>query len=244
MADRAPGGTIVEVNFDRVRQEISWWLDDQAAAGVGRVAALERLAVEASTSSGSVGAFLAGREAMSPARAERILDALGYRGGVQRSRETGRLLPLAIRSRYAGDGRARQPGETGRLKKLEYSNAKLSEQQLRAIHRLHIDGGLSLREICRRGWEEWGFASESAAVNSVSSRLRSMGLRLRPRAEATALANRSRPGVTKPAHLTRNEWRRQQRAVRRATDPAFRAEEAARLAALHQRERQTNEEDA
>lgn len=217
----------VEVDFGRLRQEIRWHLEAQDGEH-----AVERVAVDAHTTERTVRRILAG-ESCSAELAGRLLDAIGYRDGPRRSPETGRLLPVVIRSRYPVDGRRRQPGEKGRIKKVDFANARLTEKQLRAVHRLHLEGGLSLREICRRGWQAWGYASPHAALNSVSNRLRSVGLAVRSQSEATAAANRLR-GDRLPGE-DRNAARRRRRAVLRATDPAFRAAELERLAALHSR---------
>jgi hypothetical protein len=226
----------VEVNFPRLRQELEWALEPLALE-LGRERALERVAIDAGCPVRRLRAILAG-EGCTTERAGRLLDAIGYRDGPRRNPVgPGYMLPLVIRSRYVVDGRRRQPGERGRIKKVDWKGAKLTERQLRAVYRLHIEGGLSLREIARRGFEAWGCSTAKSASQMLSARLRSMGLEPRPQGEATAKANQERPGVVKPPELSKNEWRRQLRAERRRVDPEFRRGELERIAGLRERER-------
>lgn len=44
---------------------------------------------------------------------------------------------------------------------------KLSDDQLRALHRFHADGGLSIRELGRRVWEKAGYASWESAAHGI-----------------------------------------------------------------------------
>lgn len=223
----------VEVNFERLRQELEWAIAELALE-LGRERAIERVAIDAGAPPRRVRAVLAG-ERCSLERAERLLDAIGYRDGPRRNPEgPGYFLPLVIRSRFVVDGRRRQPGETGRIKKIDFANAKLTEVQLRAVYRLHVDGGLSLRELGRRGWRVWGCPSAKSAGQMLSSRLRELGLTPRDRATATAKSNRERG--TKPPELTKNEWRRLVRAELRRSSVEFRAGELERLASLRRRE--------
>jgi hypothetical protein len=115
---------------------------------------------------------------------------------------------MVIRSSYDIDGRKRQPGETGRIKKVDFTNAKLTERQLRAVYRLHIDGGHSLRAIARAGWEQWGYASPNAALNSLSDRLRSIGLKPRNRIEATIKASTTHGRGSRKDKAAYKRWHR------------------------------------
>lgn len=223
------------VNLERLRQELSWALDELELELGGREVALERVAVDADTSPRRLRALLAG-ESCSVYYADRVLDAIGYRDGPRRHPETGRLLPLVVRSAFVVDGRRRQPGETGRVRRRRV-DSRLTVEQVRAAHRLHVEGGLSLRELSRRGFEAWGYSSPQSALNCLVDALELAGLPTRSQGAATAKANRERPGVRKPAHLTKNEFRRLERAMLREVDPEFRRQERERLDALHEAER-------
>lgn len=67
--------------------------------------------------------------------------------------------------------------------------AKLTDDQLQAVYLLHMNAGLSLRELARQGWNTWGYSSEKSALNALSSNLRRMGLEPRNRIEATVKAS-------------------------------------------------------
>lgn len=90
--------------------------------------------------------------------------------------------------------------------------ARVTEAQLRALHLVHVQQGLSIRELGRRIWERVGYASEKSAANSISAGWKRLGLRARPKSEATALANVQRrtpgsPGVSDRAAHKR--WARE-----------------------------------
>jgi hypothetical protein len=103
------------------------------------------------------------------------------------------------------DGRYRV-GNEPRVKRLSKASL-LTREQIHAIHRLHIEGGHSVRSIVRAGWRTWGYANERSATNAVFGLLASFGLKCRPRAEATVMANRQRmmrlPGESKNAFKAR-----------------------------------------
>jgi hypothetical protein len=80
------------------------------------------------------------------------------------------------------------PGEvyTGRRRGKPYGvYGKLTDDELRALNRLHLEGGLSIRELGRRIWERKGYASAASAGSSISYGFRRMGLASRDRVEAT-----------------------------------------------------------
>jgi hypothetical protein len=61
------------------------------------------------------------------------------------------------------------------------SDARLSEEQVRAVWRAHALGGLSLKEIARRGFESWGYASAHSCEVSLLRLLERAGLPRRDR---------------------------------------------------------------
>lgn len=113
---------------------------------------------------------------------------------------------------------------------------RLTTEQVHAAHRLHL-AGMSIRELGRQLYERHGYASAHSCATALCEAFARHSLEARDRAEAAAAANRARPGVDKLPGETKNEARRRRRARLRATDPAFRRSELARLAELHLRDR-------
>ena len=109
---------------------------------------------------------------------------------------------------------------------------KLSAEQVRAAHRLHLEGGLSIRELGRLLFERYGYASAKSCAQALSAAFRRDGLERRDRIAAVQLVNDSRGYVR---GRSKRERRRQLRAELRASSPEFRAQEQARLAALRER---------
>lgn len=107
---------------------------------------------------------------------------------------------------------------------------RLTAAQVTAAHRLHIDGGLSLRELGRQLHAKLGYSSAHSCAMALSAAFKRDGLERRTRAEAVHLANEARGYVR---GRSARERRRALRASLRATDPAYRAEEQARLQRLH-----------
>lgn len=66
---------------------------------------------------------------------------------------------------------------------------RLTDDQVRAAHRLHIDGGLSIRELGRRLYGQYGYASPHACANRLSDYFMLLGLPRRGRIEATIAAS-------------------------------------------------------
>lgn len=120
--------------------------------------------------------------------------------------------PPLLRHRPAAghvSAKVRLPGERRRIKRLSKS-ARLTREQVFAVHKLHIDGGLSMREIARRGYEQWGYASEKSCLSSLCDLLASYGLERRDRIEATIAAS------TTHGHGARNNKAAYKRWHRRA----------------------------
>lgn len=113
---------------------------------------------------------------------------------------------------------------------------KITTAQARAAWVCHYDGGLSLRELGRQLWERFGYASPHSCAVALEQAWKREGWPIRSRLEAVRLENARRGYVT---GRDRNTYRRQRRAQLRSSDPAFRAEEQARLERLHQSERRS-----
>jgi transcriptional regulator with XRE-family HTH domain len=54
--------------------------------------------------------------------------------------------------------------------------SKLSDEQVRVLHRLHIERGLSLRELGRRLYRQLGYATDEAATFGIRNGFRRLGL--------------------------------------------------------------------
>ena len=64
-------------------------------------------------------------------------------------------------------------------------DAKLTRAQVVAAHRLHVEAGLSIRELGRQLWERNGYSSAKSCANALSSLFATVGLPARDRIEAT-----------------------------------------------------------
>lgn len=63
--------------------------------------------------------------------------------------------------------------------------SKLSREKVYAAHRLHVEGGLSIRELGRRLADRYGYASPDAAAQALMRAFRFYHLPARDRGEAT-----------------------------------------------------------
>ena len=68
-------------------------------------------------------------------------------------------------------------------------DAKLTRDQVVAAHRLHTEGGYSIRALGRLLWQRYGYASEKSCANSLSDLFATVGLPARDRIEATRIAS-------------------------------------------------------
>ena len=68
-------------------------------------------------------------------------------------------------------------------------DAKLTAAQVRAAHRVHIEAGISLRELGRQLWERFGYSSPQSCSNSLSDLFKRAGLKARDRVDATVKAS-------------------------------------------------------
>lgn len=87
-------------------------------------------------------------------------------------------------------------------------DAKLSKAQVRAAHRLHIEGGVSIRELGRLLYERHGYASPQSCANSLSDLFRRYGLQARDRIEATRAASRKHGRGARAEKAAYKRWHR------------------------------------
>jgi hypothetical protein len=85
--------------------------------------------------------------------------------------------------------------------------ARLTEAQIRQLHRWHMRG-ISIRELGRRVRKEVDFASDKAAAMAISSGFRRYHLEARPQPLATAAKNRQRRSPSSPGTENRSEYMR------------------------------------
>jgi hypothetical protein len=76
----------------------------------------------------------------------------------------------------------------------------LRDHQLRALHRIHIEGGVSLNELGRRVWERAGYAGPRVATEGIRLGWRRLGLTARDRLTAVRASNRARATGSGPEH--------------------------------------------
>lgn len=68
----------------------------------------------------------------------------------------------------------------------------LTPEQLRDLNRQHVEDGVSLTELSRRGWREWGYSTQGAALNRLRNGMRELGLHVRSKQEARELQREQR----------------------------------------------------
>ena len=103
-----------------------------------------------------------------------------------------------------------RPGSLARVRqKRWHANAKLTEEQVRALHSFHITRGMSIRELARQGWARWGYASEKSCLVSVCSLMDSLGLERRDRIDATVLASTKHGKGSRANKAAYKRWHRQ-----------------------------------
>lgn len=102
---------------------------------------------------------------------------------------------------------------------------KLTDAQLKALHRFHRDHGVSIRELGRRVWEAAGYASEKSAANAISDGFKRLRLPAMPRELAVRKANESRRSPESPGTKDRAAYKR----WRRKRDGGYRPCQGAKL---------------
>lgn len=68
------------------------------------------------------------------------------------------------------------------------SDSKLTDEQLRVLHRVHDERGVSIRELGRMVWGQMGFASDEAAARAITRGFARLHLPSRSCVESRALA--------------------------------------------------------
>jgi len=89
------------------------------------------------------------------------------------------------------------------------TDARLTAAQVRAAHRLHIEGGLSIRELGRQMWERFGYASPQSCSNSLSDLFKRAGLQARDRVEATVKASTTHGRGARADKAAYKRWHRE-----------------------------------
>lgn len=102
-----------------------------------------------------------------------------------------------------------RPGSHAKVRGRRWQkNAKLTEAQVRALHTIHITRGMSMRELARQGWRQWGYASEKSCLVSVCALMDSLGLERRDRVEATVAASTTH-GMKSRGNAAYKRWHRE-----------------------------------
>jgi len=123
-------------------------------------------------------------------RADRLLIALGLHDRL------GELLPPV------------NPGRRSGLWSKPHPLRKLDERQIAAAHRLHIEGGLSLRELGRQLWERLGYSSPHSCAQALSDAFRRAGLPRRDRVAATIAASTTHGRGARANKAAYKRWHR------------------------------------
>jgi hypothetical protein len=88
------------------------------------------------------------------------------------------------------------------------TDARLTAAQVRAAHRLHVEAGLSIRELGRQMWERFGYANEKSCANSLSDLFKRAGLPARDRIEATVAASTTHGRGARADKAAYKRWHR------------------------------------
>lgn len=95
----------------------------------------------------------------------------------------------------------------------------IPEDHVRAAWVVHQRGGVSIREIGRQKWQEWGYASAHTAANALSSAFRHLGFDSKPNTHtvvAMSTIHGLAPRYLRPGDEGYEEWRALIREQRRA----------------------------
>ena len=87
-------------------------------------------------------------------------------------------------------------------------DAKLTRPQIYAAHRLHTEGGYSIRELGRLLWQRHGYASPRSCANSLSDLFARVGLPARDRIEATRKASTTHGHGARADRAAYKRWHR------------------------------------
>lgn len=95
---------------------------------------------------------------------------------------------------------------------------RLSDSQVEAAYRIHVEAGISMRELGRLGWEQWGYANADSAARALGVAFAGMGLEARDRIEATVKASTVHGKASRVAARSGDPvYLEHRRAVRRAS---------------------------
>ena len=88
-------------------------------------------------------------------------------------------------------------------------DAKLTRDQVATLHRLHVEHGISIRELGRQLWERHGYASAHSCANSLSDLFARQHRTARDRVEATRLASTTHGKGARADKAAYKRWHRE-----------------------------------
>ncbi len=86
---------------------------------------------------------------------------------------------------------------------------KLTPEQVAAAHRLHWDGGLSIRELGRQLYERLGYSSAKSCAMALSTAFARAGLHRRDRIAATVAASTTHGRGSRADKAAYKRWHRE-----------------------------------
>ncbi len=89
------------------------------------------------------------------------------------------------------------------------ADAKLTRDQAVVLHRIHIEGGLSIREIARQVWERYGYANAHSCANSLCDLFKRLHRPARDRVEATRIASTTHGRGARAEKAAYKRWHRE-----------------------------------
>ena len=103
--------------------------------------------------------------------------------------------------------RAGEPRETRSYK--WRTDAKLTRAQALAAYKLHIEGGVSIRELGKLMWERYGYSSPHSCANSLSDLFKRLHRPARDRVQATILASTTHGRGSRANKAAYKRWHRE-----------------------------------
>ncbi len=89
------------------------------------------------------------------------------------------------------------------------ADAKLTRDQAVALHRIHIEGGLSIREIGRQIWQRYGYANAHSCANSLSDLFARLHRPARDRIDAVKVASTTHGRGARNDKAAYKRWHRE-----------------------------------
>jgi hypothetical protein len=114
--------------------------------------------------------------------------------------------PVALATLYPPPPRTTRAGYTWAK---PHPSRKLTTRQIQAAHTLHIDGGLSIRELGRQLYSRHGYATAKSCAVALSDAFRQHGLRARDRVEATVAASTTHGRAARADRAAYKRWHRE-----------------------------------